>query len=126
MRDIAIELKSGPGVLARIASMLAREKVALKAGTALIVGGRMVARFIPSDMDAARRALDAAAVRFEESEILPLVLESRAGELAMLATRLANGGVAIRAIYVTGAANDLLEVAIVPDNLARARRILLE
>jgi hypothetical protein len=124
MRDIAIELKSGAGELARIASMLAREKVTLKAGTALIVGGRMVARFIPSDIAAARRALDAAGVRFEESEILPIVLESRAGELAMLAARLASGGVGIRAIYLTGAANDLLEVAIVPDNIARARRIL--
>ena len=42
----------------------------------------------------------------------------------MLSTRLANGGVGVRAIYVTGTSGHLLEVAVVPDNVARARRAL--
>ena len=60
MRDVAIELKQRPGELARVASTLARHHVTLKAGTALAVGTRLVARFVPSDIEAARRALDAA------------------------------------------------------------------
>lgn len=124
MRDLAIDLKLRPGELARVASALARQQVALRGGTLLTVGPRMIARFIPSDVDAARRALDAADVRFEEGEIVPVLLESRAGELAMLSTRLANGGVNVRAIYVTGTNGRVLEVAIVPDNVARARRAL--
>ena len=42
----------------------------------------------------------------------------------MLSTRLANGGVGVRAIYLTATSGNLLEVGIVPTNLARARRAL--
>ena len=77
MRDLTIELKQRPGELARVASTLARHQVTLKAGSALAIGTRFIARLIPSDIDAARRALDAAGVRFEESEVVKVVLESR-------------------------------------------------
>lgn len=124
MRDFAIELPQRSGELARVASALARQQVTLRAGTALGVGRRLIARFIPSDVEATRQALDAAGIPFEESEIIPVLLESRAGELAMLSTRLANGGVGVRAIYLTATSGNLLEVGIVPTNVARARRAL--
>jgi hypothetical protein len=79
---------------------------------------------VPSSIEAARRALDSASIRFEEAEIVPVLLESRAGELAMLTTRLAEGGVGVRAIYLTGTAGPLLELAIVPDNVPKAKRVL--
>ena len=124
MRDVSIELKPHPGELARVTSLLAQHHVTLRAGTALAVGGRIVARFVPSNIEAARRALDSASVRFEEGEIVQVLLESRAGEMAMLSTRLAEGGVNVRAIYLTGTAGPLLELAIVPDNVQKARRVL--
>ncbi|MBZ5557185.1 MAG: hypothetical protein LAO77_07910 [Acidobacteriia bacterium] len=124
MRDVSIELKPHPGELARVTSILAQHHVTLRAGTALVVGGRIVARFVPSNIEAARRALDSASVRFEEGEIVPVLLESRAGEMAMLSTRLAEGGVNVRAIYLTGTAGPLLELAVVPDNVQKARRVL--
>jgi hypothetical protein len=37
---------------------------------------------------------------------------------------LADAGVGVRAIYVTGTTRSLLELAIVPDNPAHARRVL--
>ena len=55
---------------------------------------------------------------------MPVLLESRAGELAMLSTRLASGGVGVRAIYITGTNGHILEVAVATDNIARARRAL--
>ena len=124
MRDVTIELKPRPGELARVLSILAQHQVTLKAGTALVVAGRIVARFVPSSIDAARRALDSSSIRFEEAEIVPVLLESRAGELAMLTTRLAEACVGVRAIYLTGTAGPLLELAIVPDNVQKARRVL--
>lgn len=90
----------------------------------MAIGPRIFARFIPSDLDAARRALEGADVPFEESELVPVLLESRAGELAMLSTRLASGGVSVRAIYTTGTSGNILEVAIATDNIARAQRAL--
>lgn len=124
MRDITIELKQRPGELARVASMLARHQVTLKAGSALAIGPRLIARFVPSDIEAARRALDAAAIRFDESEVVPVVLESRAGELAMLSTRLSEAGIAVRALYITATIGNLVELAVVPDNAAQAKRVL--
>jgi len=124
MRDFAIDLNARSGELARVASVLARHQVTLRAGTAMVVGRRLVARFIPSDEAATRVALDSAGVRFEESEIVPVLLESRAGELAMLSARLAGGGVGVRAIYLTATVGRLVEVAVVPTNLARARLAL--
>jgi predicted LPLAT superfamily acyltransferase len=124
MRDLTIELTHRPGELARVASMLARHHVTLKAGCALAIGRRLIARLIPSDIDAARRALDAAEVRFEESEVVKVLLESRAGELAMLSSRLTEAGIGVRAIYITATAGHLVELAVVPDNAQRARRLL--
>ena len=124
MRDFVVELNQRPGELARVASMLARHHVTLKAGTALAVGTRLIARFVPSDIEAARRALDAADIKFGEGEVVPVLLESRAGELAMLSSRLADGGVTVRAIYLTSTLGSLIELAIVPDNPERAKRVL--
>jgi hypothetical protein len=118
MRDLVLELPPRPGELARIASALARQQVAIRGGTLMAIGPRILARFIPSDLDAARRALEAADVPFEENEIMPVLLESRAGELAMLSTRLASGGVGVRAIYITGTSGNILEVAVATDNIA--------
>jgi hypothetical protein len=42
----------------------------------------------------------------------------------MLSTRLASGGVSVRAIYITGTSGNILEVAIATDNIARAQRAL--
>ena len=123
-KDFAIELKPRAGELARVASMLARHHVTLKAGLAMAVGPRILARFVPSDVEAARTALDAAAVRFEEREIVPVLVESRAGELAILSTRLADGGVALRALYITSTAGNLVELAIVADDAEKVRRAL--
>ena len=124
MRDLTIELTHRPGELARVASMLARHRVTLKAGCALAIGPRLIARLIPSDIDAARRALDAAEVRFTESELVKVLLESRAGELAMLSSRLTEDGIGVRALYITATAGKFVELAIVPDNAERARRLL--
>jgi len=123
-RDFAIELKPRPGELTRVASMLARHHVTLKAGVAMAVGPRLLGRFVPSDVEGARRALDAANVPFEEREVVPVLIESRAGELAILSQRLTEGGVALRALYITSTAGNLVELAIVADNADKTRRAL--
>jgi hypothetical protein len=124
MRDFAIELSHRRGELARVASVLAQHQVTLKAGAALGVGTRLFARFVPSDIEAARRALDAADVRFSESEVVPVLVESRAGELAMLSTRLADGGVIVRAFYITATIGNVVELGLVVDYPDRVKRAL--
>ena len=124
MRDIAVQLTHYPGELARVAAVLSQHRVNLTSLTGLAIGPHVTIRLIPDDIEAARAAFDAAGIRFQESEIVQVLLENRAGELAMVSTRLAEGGVNLRAIYVTGRVGNLVELALVPDNVMNAKRLL--
>ena len=124
MRDLAVQLTHRPGELARIAAVLGHHRVNLKAVVGLAVGNHVIVRFIPDDIEAARDAFDSAGVRFEESEIVRVLLENRAGELAMISAKLATAGVNMRAIYLTGFADNLVELAIASDNASLAKRLL--
>jgi hypothetical protein len=53
-----------------------------------------------------------------------VLLENRAGELAAVTTKLAEAKVNLRAIYLTGIVDNLVELAIVTDDPKRAKRIL--
>jgi hypothetical protein len=93
-------------------------------GTAVTVGAQLVARFVPSNIEAARRALDAASVPFAEHEVVPALIESRAGELATLSARLAEAGIAVRCLYLTATRENVMQIAIVADQPELIRRLL--
>ena len=124
MRDCSIQLTNHPGDLARVAEALARRGVNIKALTALTIGGVAVARILPDDIVVARSAFEAANIRFTESEVHLVLLENKAGVLANVTSRLGDAGVNLEAIYVTGLADDLVELAIVSDNPKKAKKIL--
>jgi hypothetical protein len=124
MRDFAIQLTHRPGELARVATVLGRHRVNLKAVAGLAIGTHVTIRIVPDDVEAARDALESANIRFEESEVVQVLLENRAGELATVSARLGEGGVNLRAIYLTGIAGNLVELAIVADDVKKAKRLL--
>lgn len=126
MRDCSIQLTNHPGDLARVAQAFARRGVNIKALAGLSIGGTAMARILPDDIVAARSALETANIRFTESEVHLLLLENKAGELANVANRLGEAGVNLEAIYITGIAGDLIELAIVSDNPKKAKKILEE
>ena len=126
MKDCSIQLTNKPGDLARVAEALARRGVNIKALTALSVDGMAMARILPDDIVAARSALETANVRFTEGEVHLVLLENRAGVVADLANRLGAAGINLEALYVTGIADDLVELAIVGDNPKKAKKILEE
>jgi hypothetical protein len=124
MRDFAVVVNHRPGELARVATALSRYGVNLKSVVGQVVDGQVQLRVLPDDVDAARSALEAAGIGFEEHEVLTVLLENRAGELAAVAERLAEARVNMLAIYVTGLADNLVELAVVPDDVKRAKRVL--
>src|SRR4029450_260823 len=99
MRDISVQLTHYPGELARVASVLSHHRVNLTSLTGLAIGPHVTIRLIPADIVAARAAFDAAGIRFQENEIVQVLRENRAGELAMISTRLAVGGGNLRGRY---------------------------
>jgi len=126
MRDCTIQLTNHPGDLARVAQALARRAVNIKALAALSMDGQAIARIIPDDIEAARKALEAGHIRFVESEVHTVLLENKAGSLADMTNRLGDAGINLEALYLTGIAEDLVEIAIVCDNPKKAKKLLEE
>jgi len=124
MRDFTIHLTHRPGELARVANALSRTSVNLKSVTGLTLGNQAVIRLIPDDVEATRTALRDANIPFEETEVVPVLLENRAGELADLAGKLSNAGVNMQAIYVIGLDGDLVELAVAVEDAKKAKKAL--
>ena len=126
MRDCSIQLTNHPGDLGRVAQALARRGVNIKALAAMTVGGVAMVRILPDDIVVARSAFEAANIRFTEGEVHLVLLENKPGVLATITERLGEAGINLDALYVTGIADDLMELAIVSDNPKKAKKILEE
>ncbi len=126
MKDCSIQLTHHPGDLARVAQALARRGANIRALAVVSVGGDVIARIIPDDIEVARRAFREANIRFEESEVHTVLLENKPGELATVTNRLGDARVNLEALYVTGITDDLIEIAIVCDNPKKAKKVLEE
>jgi predicted amino acid-binding ACT domain protein len=124
MKDFAIELTDRPGELGRVATALARYGVNLKAVTGLALDKHVLLRIIADDPEAARSALEGAGIRFTQDEVVKVLLENRAGELAAVTTKLSEAKVNLRAIYLTGIVDNLVELAIVTDDAKKTKRML--
>jgi len=126
MRDCSIQLTNHPGDLSRVAQALSHRGVNIKALAAMTVNGTSMTRILPDDIVGARSAFEGANIRFEESEVHLVLLENKAGMLASITSRLGDAGVNLEALYITGLADDLVELAIVSDNPKKAKKLLEE
>ena len=126
MRDCSIQLTNKPGDLARVAQALARRGVNIKSLAALSINGMAMVRILPDDIVVARSAFEEAHIRFTESEVHLVLLENQAGVVASVTERLGGAGINLEAVYITGIADGLIELAIVTDNPKKAKKILEE
>jgi hypothetical protein len=124
MRDFAVRIGHKPGELARVATALARYGVNVRSLAALAIDGAATVRILPDDAESTRAALVRDNIPFEEHEVATVLLENRAGEVARIASRLADANVNLRAIYVVGLVDDLVELAIVADDADRTKEVL--
>lgn len=124
MRDFAIHLTHRPGELARVTHALAKKGVNLKSVAAMVIESKGMLRLIADDVEAARAALTEGHVPFEESELVTVMLENRAGEVEDMAGKLANANVNVHALYVIGLDGDLVELALAVDDPKKAKKVL--
>lgn len=124
MTEFAIRVSNKPGELARVATALSRFGVNIKSVSAQAMGGDATLRILPDNPDPARAALTKNQIPFEETEVVTVLLENRSGELARISARLAEARVNLHALYVTGLVDNLVELAIVADNVEKARAAL--
>jgi hypothetical protein len=124
MEDFAIRMSDRPGELARLATALSRYGVNIKSLAGLAVDHQVLVRILADNADAARAALVASQIAFEDEEVVTVLLENRAGELATVCKKLSDARVNLKGIYLTGIVDDLVELAIVPDDITKARAVL--
>ncbi len=124
MRDFMIQLGHRPGELARVTNALSLYGVNIKSVAAMTFGDQALLHFIPDNAESARSALRADNISFEENETAIVLLENRAGDLTAVAAKLAEAGVNLSAAYVVGVADDLIELAIVTDDVKKAKKVL--
>ena len=124
MRDFTIQLGHRPGEMADVTNALSLQDVNIKSLSAMALGNQALLRFIPDDVEAARNALRADNIRFEEQELVTVLLENRAGELTGVAAKLAETGLNLQAVYVVGLAGNLIELAIAVDDVKKAKKVL--
>lgn len=124
MTEFAIRVSHRSGELARVATALARYGVNIRSISAQANGSEATLRIVPDSPEAARAALTKNQIAFEENEVLTVLLENRAGELARVSERLAGARVNLRALYVIGLVDNLVELAIVADDIDKARQVL--
>src|SRR5438128_11115105 len=124
MREFVVQATHRPGEIGRVANILAKVGVNLKSVAAVAFGNQGVVRVVPDDVEATRAALQQNNLRFEEHEVVTVLMENRAGELADLADKLANANVNLLAVYLTGRVNDLLELAVIADDPKKAKKLL--
>lgn len=124
MRDLAVHATHNPGELARVTNALSLAGVNLKSIAALAIGHQGLIRIIPDDIEAARGALRDANIRFDEHELVTVLLENRAGEVTGVAAKLSDAGLNLEALYVVGLDGDLVELALAVDDVKKAKKIL--
>ncbi|MBI4540511.1 MAG: hypothetical protein HY704_13505 [Gemmatimonadetes bacterium] len=126
MKDFSVQLTNRPGDFARVAQTLGRHGINIKSVAALVIGNQAMARVLTDEVEAARRALESANIRFSESEVATVLLENKAGQLAAVTSRLAEADVNLEALYLTGVMDDLVEIAIVSDDPKKTKKLLEE
>jgi hypothetical protein len=124
MKEFRVTLGNRPGELARVAESLARKGVSIKSVAASASGGQVLLHLIGHDVEATRSALQEMRAQFAEQEVIVLLLEDKAGELARIANKLALANVNLDAVYLVGRVDDIVEVAIAADDFKKAKKVL--
>ncbi|MBI5252869.1 MAG: ACT domain-containing protein, partial [Euryarchaeota archaeon] len=124
MEQITVIVENRPGALADVCEILGRNGINIRAISAEALGEGGIIRLITEDAESAKRALGSAWYKFIVSEVLPIKLPDKPGELAKVARKLANARINVECIYILGREKGTTEIALKVDKLEEARKTL--
>lgn len=117
-RNVAVEfnvtVQDAPGTLARLGRILGDARVNIDAIQGTSREGKGFIQFVPSDPEAAGRALDVAGIAYERREVLVVRVLDEPGMLGDVALVMSKAGINIDSVYVTTAGHIVLGVDDVP------------
>ncbi len=124
MKEFRVFVADRPGELARVTEALSTAAVNIRAIASESKREASFLRIVTGDVATTEKALQNAGLKYELNEILSLELLDRPGELAKVSRRLARGGINVHSIYILGSKNGRTEIALVVDDLERAKATL--
>lgn len=123
MTEFTVHMVNRPGQLAALADRLSEAGIHIEALAAFSSGDDSMVRMMANDVDATRRVLTEAGVRFEEQRVVETVIKDSPAALASMTRRLADSGVNIEAMYLLHANGDSLHFALAVDDHDSAAQI---
>lgn len=120
--EIVVEAEDRPGSMAALGELFGEARVNLTAAAAFTFGGRGFLHFVVEEADRAIAALrdgDWNVVRVQE--VLSVSLDDRPGELGRFARQLADAGINITSLYISGARGGEKEIIVAVDDMDRVR-----
>lgn len=124
MNAFIVELPNRPGSLAMIAEAVAERGINITAFAGATSGELGSVSFTTDDESGTRNALGEKGWVYREVPMVQAKLEHRPGTLAAAARRLADAGVNIETVFVSGMDGDKVEVAFGVDTPEAAQRAL--
>ena len=121
--EIVIEAEDRPGMMASLGELLGEAGVNITAAAAFTHDGQGFLHFVVQEADRALSALREACWQVVGvQEVLSVSLDDRPGELGRFARRLADAGVNISSLYISGGRAGDKEMVVAVDDLHTARR----
>jgi hypothetical protein len=121
-----VSLENRPGMLAGLTESLAGREINITAVAAATTTDRGAVALTTDDEAGTRAALDGAGLDYRTSAAVTATLEHRPGALAAAARRLADAGVNVEAVFVTGMDGGRVSVAFAVDDADAARGALAD
>lgn len=126
-KELTVTIEDKPGALGRCIQAMAERGVNILAFQSYVEEGESLARFIVDDQTAAKAALGALRMIFEETQVATIRIPHRHGELGRAAARLGEGRINIDYSYSgsePGSSTQLVAFGV--DDLNKAASILDE
>lgn len=126
MQAFIVDLPNRPGSLAAVCEALGAGGINISASAGATAGDGGSLAFTADDHAGARSVLEANGWRFREVEIAVAALEHHPGSLGVAARRMADAGVNIETMFVTGMDGGRVMIAFGVSDAAAARTALRE
>jgi hypothetical protein len=125
LTEVVVQLENRPGTLADVGELLGKNGVDIRALAALrLPDGGALAHLVVEPADVAVRTLRAAGIVPElVREVLEVTLDDEPGALGSYCRSLADAGVNLEAVYVSGERDGSKRLVLAVSNLPAARRL---